>query len=121
MAARRDYGDVVRLRLGRVTAHLVSHPRGIRHVLQTHHMHYTKRTRGIAKLREILGSGLLTNDGESWLKQRRTMQPAFHRERIMGFSSLIARSASDRLELWERRAKAGPLQLDVAHEMMVPR
>lgn len=119
MAARRDYGDVVRLRLGRVTAHLVSHPRGVRHVLQTHHMHYTKRTRGIAKLSEILGSGLLTNDGESWLKQRRTMQPAFHRERIQGFSSLIARSAADMLESWERRARAGPLQLDVAHEMMV--
>lgn len=119
MAARRDYGDVVRLRLGRVTAHLVSHPRGIRHVLQTRHRHYTKRTRGIAKLREILGNGLLTNDGDFWLEQRRTMQPAFHRERIQGFGSLMARAASSMLDGWDRRGGSGPLRLDVAREMMV--
>ena len=104
MAARRDHGDLVRLRLGGITAHLVSHPRGIRHVLQTRHQHYTKRTRGIAKLREILGNGLLTNDGDSWLRQRRTLQPAFHRERVQGFSALMARATSRMLEGWEHRA-----------------
>lgn len=119
MAARRDHGDLVRLRLGGITAHLVSHPRGIRHVLQTRHQHYTKRTRGIAKLREILGNGLLTNDGDSWLRQRRTLQPAFHRERVQGFSALMARATSRMLEGWEHRAAAGPLRLDVAREMMV--
>ena len=118
MAARRDHGDVVRLRLGRITAHLVSHPQGIRHVLQTRHLHYTKRTRGIARLREILGDGLLTNDGEFWLRQRRTMQPAFHRERIQGFGALMARAVSCMLDDWERRSGSGPLQLDVAREMM---
>lgn len=118
MAARRDHGDVVRLRLGRLTAHLVSHPRGIRHVLQTRHLHYTKRTRGIAKLREILGNGLLTSDGEFWLRQRRTMQPAFHRERIQGFGSLMADAASRMLDGWERRFGEGPLRLDLAREMM---
>ncbi len=118
MAAQRDHGDVVRLRLGHITAHLISHPRGIRHVLQTRHLHYTKRTRGYTKLREILGDGLLTNDGDFWLRQRRTMQPAFHRERIQGFGSLMARAVSSMLDAWERRVGAGTLQLDVAREMM---
>jgi len=118
MRARRDHGDVVRLRLASTTAHLLCHPRGIRHVLQTHHTHYSKKTRGIAKLRAILGNGLLTNDGDSWLRQRRTMQPAFHRERIQGFGALMAGAASSQLDAWERRAGGGPLPLDVAREMM---
>ena len=116
--AFRAHGDVVRLRFMRTTAHLVCHPRGIRHVLQTRHLNYGKGTRGIAKLRAILGNGLLTNDGESWLRQRRTLQPGFHREKVAGFASLIRRHATELALAWEQRAAAGPCRIDAAEEMM---
>lgn len=118
MAVRRDYGDVVRLRLGPTVAHLLSHPRGVRHVLQTRHPNYTKNTRGVARLRDFLGNGLLTNDGDFWRKQRRTAQPAFHRERIQAFASLMARATVEMLDDWQRRLAEGHPRLDVAEEMM---
>lgn len=118
MAARRDHGDVVRFRFGPRTAHLLSHPRGVQHVLQTRHLHYSKNTRGIARMRDFLGNGLLTNEGDDWLKQRRTAQPAFHRERIQAFASLIARAADAMLDAWKQRLADGTSRFDVAEEMM---
>lgn len=118
MAARRDHGDVARLRLGPRVAYLLSHPRGVRHVLQTRHPNYTKNTRGVARLREFLGDGLLTSDGEFWRKQRRTAQPAFHRDRIQGFASLMVKATEEMLDAWQRRLAEGQARLDVAEEMM---
>jgi cytochrome P450 len=117
LASQKEHGDVVRLRLGSVTAHLVCHPRGVRHVLQTHHLNYSKNTRGIDKLRGILGNGLLTSDGAFWRRQRLIAQPAFHRERIATFAGLMSRAAAEMLDGWQRHGSSGPA-LDIAQEMM---
>jgi cytochrome P450 len=118
VAAHRDHGDVVRLRLGPTVAHLLSHPRGIRHVLQTRHPIYTKNTPGVVRLRDFLGNGLLTSDGDFWRKQRRTAQPAFHRERIQAFASLMSTATGQMLDAWDRRLEAGSARIDIAEEMM---
>jgi cytochrome P450 len=41
----------------------------------------------------VLGNGLLTNNGDSWLHQRRLIQPVFHRERLAAFGRLMTESA----------------------------
>lgn len=46
-------------------------------------------------LRTLLGEGLVTAEGPAWLKHRRLAQPAFHRERIAGFTQIISRCAAD--------------------------
>jgi cytochrome P450 len=86
-------------------------------VLQTRHLNYSKNTRGIAKLRGILGNGLLTSDGAFWRRQRLIAQPAFHRERIAGFAGLMSRAAAEMLDGWHRHAASGQT-LDIAQEMM---
>jgi cytochrome P450 len=48
-------------------------------------------------LKPILGNGLLTDDGESWLRQRRTIQPIFHRQRIARFGDVIVAAATEML------------------------
>jgi cytochrome P450 len=116
-SSQATYGDVVRFSFGGKTAHLVSSPSGIRHVLQTNARNYTKQTRGIRMLKAILGEGLLTSDGEFWLRQRRIAQPAFHRERLHGFADLIDRHAEDLCARW-RLAAARREPVNAHREMM---
>lgn len=110
---REDYGDIVRLRFGSISAHLVSDPELIRIVLQEQNRIYGKGTRGMYKLRMVLGTGLLTNQGESWLRNRRIAQPAFHRKRIASFGDRMARAASDMTGRWKDGGT-----LDLQEEMM---
>jgi len=90
---RERYGDLVTLPtvLGPWT--LVFHPDGVRHVVQENHFNYRKGGISHQVLRLTLGNGLLTNNGESWLHQRRLIQPVFHRERLAAFGRLMTESA----------------------------
>lgn len=87
------YGDVVRVRFAASTAYLISHPEGARHVLQENHRNYSKSGQGSRMLGLVLGRGLLTSDGDFWLRQRRIAQPAFHRDRIRGYFDVIRRES----------------------------
>jgi cytochrome P450 len=111
----RQYGDVVRFRFGPKVAHLVSSPEGVNHVLAENNKNYGKQTRGYRNLRYVLGNGLLTSEGESWKRQRRIAQPAFHRQRIAGFAQAMVRAAEDTAASLEARRGE---TVDMHHEMM---
>jgi cytochrome P450 len=66
--------------------------------------------------REVFGNGLFTNDGESWLHQRRLMQPSFHHKRLEGFGALMTNSTLAMLERWER-INQNDTPLDISVEM----
>lgn len=111
------FGDVVRFSFGGKVAHLVSSPTGIRHVLQTNAKNYTKNTPGVQKLKAILGEGLLTSDGDFWLRQRRIAQPAFHKDRLKAFMELIDRHAEALCVRWREAAARGE-PVEAHREMM---
>jgi cytochrome P450 len=111
----RKYGEVVRFRFGPVIAHMISSPAGANHILAENNKNYGKQTRGYRNLRYVLGNGLLTSEGETWRRQRRISQPAFHRQRIAGFGQTMVRAAEDAAaDLESRRG----LEVDMHHEMM---
>jgi cytochrome P450 len=88
------YGDTVRLYLGGVKPSIVTRdPALVQHVLQKNHRRYHKSdlTHGLLR---YLGKGLLTNEGADWLRQRRLIQPGFHRQRLAGLTRLM-RAAAD--------------------------
>jgi cytochrome P450 len=88
------YGDTVRLYLGGVKPSIVTRdPALVQHVLQKNHRRYHKSdlTHGLLR---YLGKGLLTNEGADWLRQRRLMQPGFHRQKLAGLTRLM-RAAAD--------------------------
>ena len=88
-ACARDYGDVVPIRVANRRLILLSHPDLIEEVLTARARHTTK-TAILNMLRPVLGDGLLLSEGDSWLRQRRLMQPAFHRQRIAGYGDVMA-------------------------------
>lgn len=113
LAATREHGDAVRIDLGAQRFTLLSHPDHVRHVLQQNHGNYVK---GYDKLRVLLGNGLVLNEGQSWLRQRRLMQPAFHRRRIARFTEVVTAETEEMLGRWHARPSGGQ-PLDVAREM----
>lgn len=108
----RTYGDLVTYRLGGELVFLVSDPNHIKDILVTHNRNFTK-SRGLERTKRLLGNGLLTSEGATHLRQRRLMQPAFHRERIAGYGRTMAEYADRTRTRWTDGAT-----LDVAQEMM---
>ncbi len=94
LAMRQTYGDVVRLQFGTLTAHLVSDPALVQTVLQERARIYGKKTRGMQQLKLLLGEGLLTSEGDFWLRQRRIAQPAFHNKRIAALTPAMTEAAA---------------------------
>lgn len=109
------YGDVVRYKLATIPIFLIAHPEGIKQVLQENHANYLK-SQDYVLLKRLLGNGLVTSEGDLWLRQRRLIQPAFHRERVSGFSSIMTESTLEMLERWDSFAANGQ-QFDVFEEM----
>jgi cytochrome P450 len=118
MEMRERYGDVVSVPtlMGRLT--LVFHPDGVRRVLQENHLNYNKDIPDYRILSLVLGKGLLTNDGESWLQQRRLMQPAFHRDRVAAFGTVITDATATWLDQLDAAQVIGSDKpLDIPQEM----
>ena len=113
LGAAREGGDVARLDLASERFYLLSHPEHVRHVLQENPRNYVK---GYGKAAVLLGNGLVMSEGSFWRRQRRLMQPAFHRKRLAGFAGVMVRETARMLDSWEARASAGR-PLDVAMEM----
>ncbi len=115
--AAARYGELVHFRLGPWNAFLLSRPEDIQHVLQDNNRNYTKDTLQYNGLAKVTGRGLLTSDGDIWLRQRRHMQPAFHRQRIQGFAPLMLEAAARKAEAWGTLCESGR-PVDVDREMM---
>ena len=88
-----DYGDIVYYKLGSRKMYLLNNPEHIKDVLVTHNRNFEK-SRALKRTKIVLGEGLLTNEGEPHIKQRRTIQPVFHHERIKSYGDVMAQYAS---------------------------
>ncbi|WP_170982882.1 cytochrome P450 [Dyadobacter frigoris] len=76
---------------------LTQNPDFINYVLKENHRNYNKSEPGRGRAINYFGNGLLFSDGEYWLKQRRLIQPAFHKENLQGLYSLIEQSINESL------------------------
>jgi cytochrome P450 len=110
------YGDVISMRVGPKRFYLLNHPDHIKHVLQDHHRNYQKGA-NLAMLKRLMGNGLVTSEGDFWLRQRRLVQPAFHHRRIADMAATIVDKTAAMLEGWRPIAASGD-ELDVVAEMM---
>jgi cytochrome P450 len=98
--ALREHGDVVRLDLGPLRAYFVTDPSLTYEVLVAQGAKFRKGAM-FDKFQPYLGTGLLLSNGEYHLRQRRMMQPAFHRERIEAYASTMARAAASLAARWQ--------------------
>ena len=110
-------GDVVNIRLGPRLMYQVNHPAGVQHVLQENNHNYTKEGFKTDFVDLVVGDGLITSDGDLWLRQRRLMQPAFHRQQIQEMAAMMVQSTEQALQGWEAALKSGE-PVDISAVMM---
>lgn len=97
--AHRECGDIAYLRLYGMGAYFINHPDLIERVMLTHNRHYQKDF-FIRRLRDVLGHGLSLSEGELWRRQRRLMQPAFHRDRIAMYAAVMVEETEKMLDTY---------------------
>jgi len=94
----RDYGDIVPMRLGLTSVCLITNPDYIEQVLKDRETFI--KSRGLRVLKTLLGEGLLTAEGDSWLSHRRLAQPIFHQKKINGYATAMVDYAEQMLAIW---------------------
>ena len=105
------HGDIVGIRVVNFRNIFVNHPDLIEEVLIGHPRRYVKG-RVLRANRHVFGEGLLTSEGDFWLRQRRLVQPAFHRAQIAAYAETMVQYTQRMLEGWR-----GGEQRDVHQEM----
>jgi cytochrome P450 len=95
----RDWGDLVAVRFGPRRIYLVNDPHAIEEVLLTKSRDYSKHF-ALRLNPSVLGNGLLTSEGDFWLRQRRLIQPAFQRSRLTAYVPDMVAAADRVLNSW---------------------
>ena len=108
----RDYGDIAYFKMGPQRVFVLNHPDLIRDVLVTHNDNFIKG-RALQRSKRLLGEGLLTSEGTHHRRQRRLAQPAFHRQRMATYGTVMVDYAARAAARWEDGQA-----LDIAQEMM---
>lgn len=94
---------------------VIDRPEYVKYVLQENNRNYTKSF-GYDVLKDLLGNGLLTSEGDFWRKQRRLAQPAFHRDRLALLADTMVDCTNELIERLESYPQGKPINL--AKEMM---
>jgi len=116
LALRQTYGDIVYMKLGPLHSYVLFNPDHVHQVLVKNQKNYVKGM-GYDGLRLMLGQGLVTSDGETWLQDRRLMSPFFTPGAITRYTAMMAEVIQAMLERWQAASDASkPVQVD--EEMM---
>jgi cytochrome P450 len=96
----REYGGVVRFEVMKRERILLNDPELIHEVLVMQHskFHKSELTRRITA--RMLGQGLLISEGDFWRRQRRLVQPAFHRGRVNDYAAAMRELAEAHIRDW---------------------
>jgi cytochrome P450 len=105
-------GDVTSFKMGGQLAFFLNHPELARDLLITSNAKFIKG-RALQRAKRLLGEGLLTSESETHLRQRRMIQPAFHREKIKSYAESMTYYAVKMRDEW----RDGEVR-DVDKEMM---
>ncbi len=112
---QEKFGDITTVRFAIRNVTYIQNPEYIYYVLQENNRNYTKSLR-YEQLKYLLGNGLLTSEGEFWLRQRRMIQPAFHKHQLSSLANEMAVCTDEMLLQWEKNYSGKSFNLSA--EMM---
>jgi cytochrome P450 len=102
----KKYGDIFSLSVPTTKVAVISSPEYARYVLLDNNKNYTKSL-AYDLLRLLLGNGLLTSEGEFWKKQRKLIQPAFHKRKLEGLTAMMIERAEQAADKFTKYAATG--------------
>ena len=95
----REHGDVVRIRFGPFHVYVLNSPGAIRQALVSEARKLEKGL-NFGRAKRLIGGGLVMAEGEGHQRQRRLMQPAFHRAEIARYARTMRDVAMPRISAW---------------------
>ena len=95
----REYGEIVPLQIENELFCLLTNPAHITEVLKDRLLFV--KAKDLQMLHGLLGSGLLTSEGDFWLRQRRLAQPVFHQQQIHSYASVMVEYTQRLLATWQ--------------------
>ncbi|MEL6672535.1 MAG: cytochrome P450 [Bacteroidota bacterium] len=110
---QQRFGEVFRVDVGSRHVYITTSADYAQHILVRNQKNYIK-DRPTRLLKVAIGNGLLTSDGAYWLRQRRLIQPAFHKAQIEHLSQIIIDETAAQVDKWN--PQQGPMDF---HEAMV--
>jgi cytochrome P450 len=96
----RDHGDAVHYRIAHVQVFQFSHPDANHEITVTKHHAFRKPVHMRKVLSQWNGNGLVINEGDSWVRQRRLVNPAFKPQRVAGYHDIVMRRAAALAARW---------------------
>lgn len=100
LTRQAEHGDVTYLRMGPQPVFFLNHPDHIRDLFVVNAGKFEKG-RALKRAKVLLGEGLLTSEREAHLRQRRMIQPAFHRARIAEYARSMVEYADQMANSWQ--------------------
>ncbi|WP_299243985.1 cytochrome P450 [uncultured Aquimarina sp.] len=115
------HGDVFEVNLGFGNSVIFTRDAGFaKHMLQNQHRKYYKSPLQTKDLGKYIGNGLLTSNGDHWLRQRRLIQPAFYKKKIDVIAKTIRETICEELSRIEPNNSMDvyPLMNDLAFKVV---
>ena len=110
----RTFGPVVQFPIPSPASYLVADPAAVRRVLVDRARSYDKGTVQYRSLSLVTGEGLLTTSGDLWRRQRRMVQPAFHRASLEAVVGHAATATDDLIVRWGDVSRGAVIDIDEA-------
>ena len=109
----QEYGDIAHYKIGWNHIVFLNHPDYIREVLVVQNDNFIKE-RTVQRTKMLLGEGMITSEGAQHRSQRQVAQPAFHRQRIPEYASVIVQEATRLRDRW-RPGEQRDIAIDMMH------
>ncbi len=99
--AQQIHGDVYKIDLGPTSIVMLCDPAHAQYVLRDNAKNFSKGGPMWDSIRTLVGNGLVVSAGDFWMRQRRMMQPQFHRQHIAGMTSLMIDAITAGMQGWD--------------------
>ena len=110
-----SYPEIIHFKFLHLDIVLISDPVLVRDVLQTNQKYYIKNLM-YEHLKLLLGEGLVTSEGKVWKRQRKLIQPSFHKHYINNLFNEMLNCTNEMIRDWKAEAVALG-KIDFAVEM----
>ncbi len=98
-----NHRDIFRVSVPGRKAYIIHNPEMVQEVLQRGLLKFYKDD-GYKVLALLLGNGLITNPNtDDWRKQRKLLQPPFHRESLANMCNIAVKSVEQLLREWKKK------------------
>jgi cytochrome P450 len=96
-----EYGPVANFEMLGWDTYMVTDPEEIERILVSDSDRFPKHTDSNNELKQIVGDGLITSEGDLWQRQREAIQPAFYMDHIREYADIMVSRSEEASERWQ--------------------